>query len=266
MFGLSPKLPISDEDRLWVNEGFHRLERLLGRRRMLEARVITPTAGDFPDPYDKTAEAGERLFCRVCTYMQVDRNEIGFEIFPDETEELKAILPSWSGKDGKRAAGLYIHAMEDRGGADGNSKSQPAVVAIRSSQLKDPMLLVATMAHELGHAILLGGGLTNPKPLDDEPMTDLLTVYLGLGIFTANSAACFKQFQEDRRIGWSMQRLGYLSEEVFAYALAKFAVERSEDKIAWEKHLSTNVRSYFKRSRAWLLKNPRYVATADPID
>ena len=33
------------------------------------------------------------------------------------------------------------------------------VVALRSSQLDGPMALVATLAHELGHVILLGGGL-----------------------------------------------------------------------------------------------------------
>ena len=54
MFGFSPRLPISDEERQWVNEGFRRLEKLLGRPRMLDARVITPTAEDFPDPYDNT--------------------------------------------------------------------------------------------------------------------------------------------------------------------------------------------------------------------
>ncbi len=264
MFGFSPKLPISEEDRQWVNEGFNRLEKLLGRRRMLDARVITPTAEDFPDPYDKTTEAAEELFCRVCGYMNVDRREIEFEIFSDETEALKAILPHWSGSTGKRAAGLYIHAMEERSSEESDDRRQ-AVVAIRSSQLKDPLALVATMAHELGHVILLGGGLMNPKPEDHEPMTDLLTVYLGLGIFTANSASRFQQFQEDRRIGWSMQRLGYLTEEVFAYSLAKFVLERGGHKVPWERHLSTNVQAHFKRSQAWLVKNPQYVATAKPI-
>jgi hypothetical protein len=50
MFGFSPKLPIIEEDRLGVNEGFHRLEKLLGRRHMLEARVVEPTAEDFSRP------------------------------------------------------------------------------------------------------------------------------------------------------------------------------------------------------------------------
>ncbi len=31
MFGFSPKLPIRDEERLWTNERFKRLEKLLGR-------------------------------------------------------------------------------------------------------------------------------------------------------------------------------------------------------------------------------------------
>ena len=129
------------------------------------------------------------------------------------------------------------------------------VVAVRSTQLKDPLALVATIAHELGHVILLGGHLLDPDTPDHEPMTDLLTVFLGLGIFTANSAGRFQQFQDERRQGWSMQRLGYLPEEVYGYALARFAIERGEKKADWPKHLSTNVGSYFKQSRAWLIEN-----------
>jgi hypothetical protein len=52
-----------------------------------------------------------------------------------------------------------------------------------------------------------------------------------------------------------MRRQGYLPEEVYGYALAKFAAERGDEKAEWAKHLSTNVRAYFKRSRTWLKKN-----------
>jgi len=263
VFGFSPKLPVSDEERLWVDEGFRRLEKLLGRRRMLEATVITPTAEDFPDPFDKASAASvEKLFGRVCNYMHVDRKSLDFEVFPDETEELRRILPYWRGGPGKQAAGLYLHAMEERVSEE---RDGAAIVAIRSSQLKDPVALVATIAHELGHVILLGQGLMSPKTSDHEPMTDLLTVFFGLGIFNANSANQFKQWQDDRMQGWSMQRLGYLTEEIFGYALAKFAFERGEDKLEWERHLSTNIRSYFNRSRRWLAKNPQHVTMAKPI-
>ena len=55
-----------------------------------------------------------------------------------------------------------------------------------------------------------------------EPMNDLLTVFLGFGIFTANSAFHFKQYTTDRAQGWSAGRSGYL-------------FERREAKPAWRK-------------------------------
>jgi len=182
MFGFSSKLPVTDEQRQWVDEGFSRPEQMLGRRRMLEAVVILPTAEYFPDPYDKSQAAGERLFQRVCTYMRVDRSDIEFQIFPDETE----ILPYWYGNSGG-CAGFYSR--------DGTADETRMLVAVRSTQLKDPP-----------------------------------------------------------------------TEEVYGYALAKFVVERGEENVDWAKHLSTNVQSYFKRSRSWLARNKFQVTLAKPID
>jgi len=68
MLGFSPKLRISDEERHWEDQGFVRLE-ILGRRRMLEAKVILPLAEHFPDHYDKAPSGLEKLFQRVCGYI-----------------------------------------------------------------------------------------------------------------------------------------------------------------------------------------------------
>lgn len=258
MFGFAPKLPIGDEERVWLNEGFRRLERLLGRQRMLQARVVLPTPEDFPDPYDQSSMAAEKLFERVCSYMGVDRNRIKLEIFKDETEDLQEILPHWHGGS-HGCAGFYTHEAT---GTHDESRQKPMFIAVRSTKLRDPLSLVATIAHELGHAILLGGGLISPTTPDQEPLTDLLTVFLGMGIFTANSANRFRQHQDERRIGWSVQRLGYLPEEAFGYALARFAVERVETHAAWRKFLSTNVKAAFNSSVKWLIKNDWQTKTA----
>jgi hypothetical protein len=129
------------------------------------------------------------------------------------------------------------------------------VIAISDSQLKDPLALVATLAHELRHAILLGRKLVNRDEADMEPLTDLVTVFLGLGIFNANAAARLQQHDDGHKQGWSMQRLGYLPEQVYGHALAKFALERAEDRPPWVKYLTTNVRADYKRSHRWLLRN-----------
>jgi len=104
----------------------------------------------------------------------------------------------------------------------------------------------------LGHVILLDGGHLKRDAEDMEPLTDLVTVYLGLGVFTANASRNFRKYQDDRREGWSMSRLGYLPETVFGYALACFAKERAEFQPTWAMHLSTNLKAWFRQSADWL--------------
>jgi hypothetical protein len=241
MFGLTkPKLPITSEQQRWVDSSFLRLAAILGSQRLLQATVVLPTPEHFPDPYDGSETALQHIFERVATVMQVDPSDIEVTLFAGADDISKRLIPFWEGPT-SGAAGLYHH--------DPTAKPH---ISINEKQLKDPMALVAVLAHELGHIILLRPGLVPRDDSDMEPLNDLLTVFLGFGIFTANSAFYFKQYTTDRAQGWSAGRLGYLSEELYGYALARFAYERGEAKPAWRKFLSTNASAYLKRSTAWL--------------
>src|SRR5688572_23737825 len=65
------------------------------------------------------------------------------------------------------------------------------------------------------------------------PLTDLLTVFFGLGVFTANAAFSFQQWTNTATQGWQTERRGYLGEEEIGYALALFALLRGEHNPAW---------------------------------
>ncbi len=252
MFGLlKPRLPVNEEQREWVDRSFVRLASLLGSDRMLNAIAMTPTPQHFPDPWDESEAALRRMFQRIAKVMQVDPDSIDLELFETGYETTRSLVPFWSGKDHTMApGGLYQHAAER------------TYVGIDHAKLKDPLALVAVLAHELGHVILLRPGLVGHDEPDMEPLNDLLTVFLGFGIFNANASFQFKQFSNDRTQGWSTNTLGYLPQEIFAYALARFAYERGEAKPAWAAHLSTNIGAYFKQSFAWLSynKQPRLFA------
>jgi hypothetical protein len=207
---------------------------------MLEAVVMLPTPEHFPDRYDKSEEALAAIFRRVADRMEVDPGTIELMIFDDTENTTRSLLPYASGES-SGAGGLYAH--------DGESRT---VIAINSSQMDDPAALVATLAHELGHVILLRPGLVGRDEPDMEPLNDLLTVFLGFGVFSANTAFQFRQHISYDRQGWSARRLGYLSEEQFGYALARFAVERGEAQPVWAGYLGTNVGSYWNRSMGWL--------------
>src|SRR5258708_39862985 len=83
--------PVTEDDRQWVDDGFRRLERVLGRTRMLESSVVLPIPEHFPDPYDGTEGAVDKLFERICKNMRVDARSIDLEVFADETEELRNV-------------------------------------------------------------------------------------------------------------------------------------------------------------------------------
>ena len=247
MFAIGkPKLPITPEQRDWIDSSFVRLAALLGVQRLFEATVVLPTLEHFPDPYDRSEAALERIFLRIAAAMQVNPNDVVVTIFGLEHEVIRETLPFFSGSN-SGAGGLYYH----------DPTSRPHI-SVNEAELKDPMALVAVLAHELGHILLLRPGLVDRNEPDMEPLNDLLTVFLGFGIFTANAAFRFEQYTDNQTQGWSARRLGYLSEEVLGYALARFAFERGETKPKWTSFLATNVASYMKRSAAWLVANGQH--------
>lgn len=253
VFGLSkPKCPVSLEQKQWIDDSFIRLAGLVGVDRLLQATVVLPTANHFPDPYDGTEIALQRMFHRVATQMQVNPADVDVTLFASGDDMAQNLLPFYSAST-SGAAGLYHHAPADK-----------SHISINETELKDPMALVAVLAHELGHIILLRPGLVERDDPNMEPLNDLLTVFLGFGIFTANSAFRFEQHTDYQTQGWSARRLGYLSEEQFGYALARFAFERGERKPAWTSFLSTNIASYLRRSADWLAdkREPRLFGRA----
>jgi len=236
LFKWKAKAPVDETTRLWVEHSMQRLSEMFGAERLQNATVALPTKEFFPDVWSDPEEGVELLLRRVCALMEVERERVDLETVyeePDWGRELPQLSHKQSG-----AAGLYVPPQ-------GEAK-EVIVVALREGS--QPPAIIATLAHELGHVLLLGDGRLARDDEQHELLTDLLTVFLGLGVFTANSAFQFAQFSGPARSGWSMRRQGYLPEAVWAYSLAYFAHLRGEKRPAWSKHLNDNIRAYFNQS------------------
>lgn len=107
---------------------------------------------------------------------------------------------------------------------------------------------MAVLAHELGHHRLIGEGRVSRDRRDGEPLTDLLTVFFGVGRFNANAA---HRFAQNAR-GWRRTSLGYLNQPMFGYALARYAWLRGESDPSWYRLLDTNPRGYFREGLRYL--------------
>jgi hypothetical protein len=246
-----PRCPVDAKDKTWIESRLRWLALEFGIDRLLDATAVLPTPDFFPDPYDGGKKSIRRMLERVCEFMRISPQSIRLELY---AERYKGVST-----DGllHGSAGLYEASSVDpllnasyneelHGGGRWYGDSEKTVIRINRSTVDDPTVVVATLAHEPGHALLLGEGRISAESKDHEPLTDLLTIFLGLGVFTANSRIrC--------RSGYP-GRLGYLGQPQTGYALALFAWLRGEPKPEWAKHLCLDVRTALKKGVRYLFE------------
>ncbi len=117
-------------------------------------------------------------------------------------------------------------------------------IAYAARLLENPQSFIATMAHELAHHVLAAGTAEAP-PIErdeDEHLTDLTAVYLGFGVFLANSAFNMKAHAD----GWSYSRQGYLPEQDLVFGLALFLKIRQLDPAPAVKYLKAELGSMLR--------------------
>src|SRR5262245_32584187 len=140
MFGwFAPKCPLDTVQKTWTERRMSWLVEKFGIDRLLEADVVLPTEDYFPDPYRPTAKHARRIMDRLCEFMGVNSQNLQLEICKDVQ------LPG--------AAGHY-------------DSSTGTVIRIADSQLAKAGRLIATLAHELSHVMLLGSGLLSTDVAD----------------------------------------------------------------------------------------------------
>ncbi|MEO2091794.1 MAG: HEAT repeat domain-containing protein [Gemmataceae bacterium] len=214
MFGwFVPKCPVDTRTKAWVESRMLWLADRFGLDRLRAAAVVLPTDEFFPDRYTPDETGCRGCLLRMCGYMGVAPESVHLQIVDDEE------MPD--------AAGLY--QMRER-----------SVISLARSQLEDPMRLMATVAHELAHELLLKGGYLTGDEVDHEEVTDLLPVFLGTGIFAANATVKTNFWTDGQTKFWANSKLGYLSSIELGYALAVFAYFRGEDRPRWARHLRTD--------------------------
>ncbi len=186
------------------------MRSLGGMAALRDTALVTPSRDFFPP----TEAVGHE---RALHMFQCVKSAMGME-------DWTCGLVANEGPPPSAQVGEFL-TLQTPGSAAGTFSAKDGVVTITyaSDLVDDPHRLVSTLAHELAHYLL--------SKVEEEPpggwelhelATELTVAYTGFGIFGANTAFHFEQFQEAGRQGWRSQRNGYLSNETWVLALATF--------------------------------------------
>lgn len=208
LFG--PRLPIDRDELDWQLATFKWMEREFGP--VAPRRLVLPTPAFFPASGRQGHERIEDLFGHV-------RRLAGMADWPCELEAGRSDPPTRAGNalllrhEGASAPCGTFRIVGEKG-------EERVLISYNPSMAADTTGLIATFAHELAHYRMASARSTPPGGWElHELHTDLVAVGLGFGIFLANSARNFSQFQDAVEMGWSSRTQGYLSEGALVTAL-----------------------------------------------
>ncbi|MEL7270374.1 MAG: hypothetical protein AAGL34_12435 [Bacteroidota bacterium] len=233
------KLPITKADQIWVEDSLQWLRTELGEELFMKIETVTPTSDFYDRTFDGTEDDARFILERTKELMGLKKTRVKLRFFSDSPIEMAdgTVLTTPADIEGKwnSAAGTF------------EQKRGKTIISIERRQLKNPISLIATIAHELTHEILLG---QNRIDENDEYLTDLTAIAYGFGIFIGNSRFEFSA----SGFGWQSSGQGYLPEQVIAYAMASLSKKRNE-KTDYTQFLDKSLKKYFDQSSAWLAKN-----------
>jgi hypothetical protein len=232
-----PKPFLAPEDEAWHLETWAWLLRSWGGAEDIgRSPLVTPSAEFFPPSQAVGHERALHLFDLVKKHARMQGWACRLEAQPEKPPA---------------QVSRYVF-LESGGGALGTfgAAGNGALITYDPALLKDPTALVATFAHELAHYRLSATPGSPPGGAEmEEYATDLATLYLGFGLFGANSAFNFRQHADFMSQGWSWSRKGYLSERDWVFSLAVFfgLTERApaEAKPWLKPHLFSDFRKAF---------------------
>lgn len=206
MWFFRPKPPVDADEFEWLLACFAWIHRKMAPD---DAKVgFQPVLARHDTPEIADAEGATSLFAAV-------RSIAGLEHWHCELQQGEPALIDertvpYGEFSTRRALGTFS--------VEGNTP----VIRYDPGLLRNPEALTATFAHELAH--LLGHSLGLPPGGEEleEHATDCIAVYLGFGVFLANTARHFSQFSDGQVQGWQSSTSGYLSEQALVTLTAMF--------------------------------------------
>ncbi|MBL4600648.1 MAG: hypothetical protein JKX93_16925 [Rhizobiaceae bacterium] len=241
------KPTIDKDDEGWQLEAWGwLLENLGGVEGLKSYPALKPSQADFPPSGKKQIAHAEFVFEQVASRLNVDPGDFELALQDEDVDPIVGPLAIVANVP-NTPLGTYQ--------LDGNHKH---IITVNPSSLKDLEQLIATIAHEICHPILLTFPEAPPGGAEaEEYATDLAMAFFGFGVFGGNSAFVHNQFNDNATgtQGWSISRSGYLTQNEWGYALALRHLLTQAPEESWLEYLVEGPMINFQKNLKYLRKN-----------
>ena len=221
------------------------LEYFGGVERLRRSPLVVATREFFPPTVATGHERAQHIFDCVKTHAEMTDWPCIFLAQPDAPKPQVGEFAILKFTGGKAPLGTFA--------VDGDMPT----VTYDPASINQPAVLVATLVHELAHYRLMPVRVRLPGGDEmHEFATDLMTAFLGFGLFGANQAFTFSQHGDSISKGWQWSRQGYLRERDWAFALAVFLDLRGQAPEALKGLLKPHLYADLKSAARYLGRNP----------
>ncbi len=216
------------------------LEHFGGLERLRRTQTVKTTSQFFPPTNSTGADRAAHIFACVKTLADMSDWPCTLRAQPERPR-------------GHLGVGL-LESEKGRPLGTFAVKDGQVSISYDPASIERPVELVATFIHELAHYKLSRIPLRVPGGEEmHEYTTDLLTVFLGFGLFGANRAFNFRGHGQ----GWQSSSQGYLRERDWVFALAVFLNLKGEEPQSVKESLKPHLYSDLKSASRYLEKNAR---------
>jgi hypothetical protein len=234
----SPSCPCDPLAKAWIERCLAWLSEQFPSNVFTGRPLVLPTPKFFPETYEPSKQAAKELLRRVCHFMGVSEDHVILKFYHEPS---KVWLVHDDGDWVPPATGTYERS--------GNKY----VIRLDTNQIYQPDHVIATIAHELAHARLLGEGRQRRFGHDAELLTDLTACFLGFAIFMANSPRVWTS-RFSTWPGTELSKPEHMSAPMHGYLLGLLAWFQNKPKPLWTKFLGPQVVFEFKQATRFLFK------------
>ncbi|MCP4316285.1 MAG: hypothetical protein GY789_09775 [Hyphomicrobiales bacterium] len=250
-----PSATIDDDDREWQLECWQwLLENLGGMDALRSYKTLIPSSSDFPRSGKSGFDHAQHVFNQVAAHFRLEPSSFDLR---EQEGEIDPVVAPMAVVQNAPLSPLGTYSMAQ----DGLHQ-----VTYSPNALADLEGLITALAHEICHSVLLG--IPTAPPGGDEAeefATDLAVVFFGFGIFGGNNSFQFSQYRDDATgtQGWSTQRVGYLTQNEWGFALAVRAVLLEENMADIVKYCTDGLAVNVRKNVKFLQENPDFLTVLE---